>query len=140
VQLARVGDDPRVGREHAAYVGEYLAHVRVERGGQRHGGRVASASSEGRDVELRRHALEARDDRDLPVGERFEHALGAHVDDLGSPVPGVRDDPCLRPRERDRLAPELDDRHRQERHGYPLARGQEHVELARVRSGGDLCG
>ena len=59
--------------------------------------------------------------------------LRAHLDDLRLAVDGVRDDPRLRPGERDRLLAEVDDRHRGERARDPLADRDQHVELARIR-------
>ena len=63
--LRAFGHDARVGREHAVDVGVDLADVRVERGGERDGGRVGAAAAERRHVLVGRDALEAGDDRDL---------------------------------------------------------------------------
>jgi hypothetical protein len=66
--------------------------------------------------------------------------LRAHLDDLRLAVHGVGDDPGLRARERDRLVPEVADRHRTERIRDPLADGHQHVELACMRPLGDRVG
>ena len=54
------------------------------------------------------------------------------------PCDRVGDDPGLRAGERDRLVAEVVDRHRRERAGDPLADGDQHVELARLRARRDL--
>ena len=74
VQLARVGDDARVGRVHALDVGVDLAHVGAERGRERDRGRVGAAAAERRDVVVGGDALEAGDDHDLAGLERLAHA------------------------------------------------------------------
>ena len=58
---------------------------------------------------------------------------GRDVDDLGLAVRGVGDHAGLGAGERLRLVAELGDRHRDQRHRDPLARGEQHVEL---RGGG----
>jgi hypothetical protein len=52
---------------------------------------------------------------------------------------GVGDDPGLHAGERDGLAPQVVDRHGQQRDRDLLACGEEHVALARMRARGDLC-
>ena len=76
----------------------------------------------------------------MPFVERLVDPTCAHLDDLGLAVDGVRDDPRLRAGERDRLVAEVVDHHRGERARDPLADRDEHVELARMRRGGDLVG
>ena len=49
-ELAGVGDDPRVGAEHAGDVGVDLAHLGVHGGGERDGGGVGAAAAERGDV------------------------------------------------------------------------------------------
>ena len=66
-ELAGLRHDARVGREHAGHVGVDLARVGAERGGERHGGGVGAAPTEGRDLVLGRDTLEAGDDADLAV-------------------------------------------------------------------------
>jgi hypothetical protein len=65
-------------------------------------------------------------------------AARPHVHDLRLAVDGVRHDAGLRARERNRLVPEVVDRHRGERARDPLPDGLQHVELTRVRSRGHL--
>ena len=52
----------------------------------------------------------------------------------------VGDDPRLRAGERDRAVPEVVDGHGAQRATHALARGEEHVHLARVRVRRDLVG
>ena len=64
-QLAGVGDDPRVGAEHAGDVGVDLAHLGVHGGGERDRGGVRAAAPERGHVLGGGDALEARDQHDL---------------------------------------------------------------------------
>ena len=132
-ELARVGDDPRVGAEDAGDVGVDLADVGAERGGERDRGRVGAAAAErGHVPGVGRDALEAGDEHDLVLVERLLDAVGAHVEDPRLGVRGVGDDPGLRAGQRDRLVAQVVDRHRAERAGDPLAGREQHVHLARV--------
>ena len=138
VQLARLGDDPRVGREDPLDVGVDLADVGGERGRKRHGGRVGAAAPECRTSRVRRDSLEAGDDRDAPGVERIADTIGAHRDDARAAVRGVGDDARLQARERHGVTPQVVDRHRQERDRDLLAGGEEHVALAGMRAP-DTC-
>jgi hypothetical protein len=80
-QLARVGDDPRVGGEHAVDVGVDLADLGADGGGEGDRGRVRAAAAERRDVARGRHALEAGDQHDRALAERLADAIGADVED-----------------------------------------------------------
>ncbi len=139
-QLARVGNDPRVGAEHAVDVGVDLALVGADGGGQRDGGRVRAAAAERRDVARGRDALEAGDEHDRVLVERVVDAIGAHVEDPRLGVRRVGDDPGLRAGQRDRAVAEVVDRHRAQRARHALAGAQQHVHLARVGVGRDLVG
>ena len=137
-QLARLGHDPRIGGVHALHVGVDLAHLGVERGGQRDRGEVGGTPTHGRDLALGRHALETGDDRDLARGQRLADPVALDLDDLGPVVLGVGDDPGLRSRERHRRHAEVLHRHAHERHRDALAGGEQHVELAAVGMLGDV--
>ena len=139
-QLAGAGDDARVGGVDAEDVRVDLAVVRAERGGEGDGGRVGAAPAERRHLECGRDALEAGDEHDRAFVERLVDPACTDLDDLGLAVHGVGDDSGLRPGERDRFVAEVVDHHRRERAGDPLADRDEHVELARMRHGGDLAG
>ena len=69
LDLAGLGDEPRVGREDAFDVGVDLADVGAEDGGERGGGAVAAPAAERRDVRLRIDPLEAGDDDDAALVE-----------------------------------------------------------------------
>ena len=141
LSLRASGDDPRIGAVDAVDVGVDLADVGVERGRERDGGRVGAAAAERRDVASSVETpWKPATIAILPAVERLVDAAAAHLDDPGPAVARVGDDPGLRARERDRLVAEVVDRHRDERHRDPLAGGEEHVELARVRVGGDERG
>ena len=71
VQLRGVRHDPRVGGEDAVDVGVDLADVGVQRRGQRDGGGVRAAAAERGDVlGVLADALEAGDQRDVPLVQR----------------------------------------------------------------------
>ena len=137
-QLARVRDKPRVGRVDPADVGVDLAEVGAERGRERDRGRVGAAAAERRHLEGGRDALKAGDEHDRALVERLVDPAGAHLDDLRLAMDGVGDDAGLRAGQRDRLVAEVVDHHRGERARDPFADRDQHVELARVRRGGDL--
>ena len=140
-QLRRRRHDPGIGRVDAVDVGVDLADVRPQRGGERDRGRVGAAATERRHVAAGRDALEAGDDRDLPLGER-----GAAPARPGSrrcaPAPCAPSVtiPAWSPVNDSAASPELVERDREQGDRDPLARGEEHVELARVRRAGELSG
>ena len=89
VELLRLRHDARVGREDAVDVAVDLADVGVERGGERDGGRVGAAAAERRDVAgVAVEALEAGDDDDRALVERFAQADRRDVDDARGAVRG----------------------------------------------------
>ena len=127
-------------RRSSARAREGLAPAGAQGGGKGDSRQVRASPAQRGDVERRRDALEAGDQDDPVLVERLVDPAGANVDDLRLAVSGVRDDPGLRPGQRDRLVAEVVDRHRRERAGDPLADRDQHVELARMRGGGDLAG
>ena len=139
-QLARVGDDPRVGAEDAGDVGVDLADRGAERGGERDRGRVGAAAAERGHVAARSPETPWKPaTRTIRSSvERVADAVGADVEDPRLGVRGVGDDPRLRAGQRDRLVAHVVDRHRAERAGDPLADREQHVHLARLGAVGDL--
>ena len=97
-QLARVGHHVGIGGVDAVHVGEDLAHVGLERGGERDAGEVGAAAAEGRDVPALGGALEAGHHRDAARVERGVDALGADALDAGAGVRAVGDEADLRAR------------------------------------------
>ena len=114
--------DARVGGVDAVHVGADLAVLGVERGGHRDRGRVAAAAAERRDLLLVRDALVAGDDDDLAARELVLDAERPHLDDARVDVAVVGDDAGLAAGEADRVAAELADGHREQRHRDALAR------------------
>ena len=95
-QLAGLGDDARVGAEHARDIGVDLADLGAEGGGQGHRGRVGAAAPESGHVErLLRDALEAGHQHDLAVLEPAADAVGLDLDDARLGVAAVGHDPGL---------------------------------------------
>ena len=90
VEPPRLGNDARIGRVDAVDVGVDLALVGLERGGQRHAGRVRAAAAERRDVAFRVDALEAGDDDDRARVEVAAHRALVDLEDarLGERVVG----------------------------------------------------
>ena len=140
VELAGLRNEARVGREDALDVGVDLARVGSERGRERDRGGVRAAPAERRHLVRGRDALEAGDEHDRALGERFVDPPRADLEHLRACVVGVGDDARLRAGERDRGVAEVVDRHRGERARDPLPDREQHVELARVRGGRDLVG
>ena len=92
VELLRLRHDAGIGGEDAVHVAVDLAHVGLERGGERDGGRVGAAAAERRDVAgVAVEALEAGDDDDRALVERFAQADRGDIDDPGGAVRGIRD-------------------------------------------------
>ena len=141
VEALGVGHDARVGGEDAVDVGVDLAHVGVQRRGQRDGGGVRSAAAERGDVlAVLADALEAGDQHDQALVERCLQPARGDVDDLGVAVGAGGDHAGLRPGERSRLRAQRVDGHRDQRVGDALTRGQQHVHLARRRGRAHLPG
>ena len=141
VQLLGRGHDARIRGVHAVHVRVDLAHVRLQGCGQRHGGGVRTAATQGGDVLGRAvHALEARDDRHVVVVQRLLNPQRADLHELGRTVGAVRDHARLGAREGLRRDAEVRDGHGQQRHGDPLTRGQQHVQLAGGWLAGHLVG
>ena len=130
--LTRVGDDARVGAEHAVDVGVDLA-VAAQRGGQRDRGGVGAAAAQGGHVVGGGDALEAGHEHDLAAGQRLLDPARPDLDDLGLGVDGVGDDPGLRAGQRHGAVAEILDRHRTQGGRDALAGREQHVHLARVR-------
>ncbi len=141
VQVAGVGDDPRVRAEDAVHVGVDLADVGVQGGGQRDRGGVRAAAAQGGDVPgVLADALESRDQHDQSLVERRLQPGRGDVDDLGLAVGTGRDDTGLRAGERAGLSAQRFDGHRHQRVGDPLTGGQQHVQLAGRRRRAHLLG
>ncbi len=140
-QLARVRDYSWIGAEYTGNVGIDFAHLSADGGRERHRGCVRATAAERGDIAGgRRDALEAGDEHDPVLGQGGEDALGAHIDDARLGVRLVGHDSRLRARQRDGAVTEIVDRHRAQRAGDALSRGEQHVHLARVGSSGDLLG
>src|SRR4051812_6693173 len=136
-----VGHDPRVGGEDAVDVGVDLADVGLQRGRDGDRGGVRAAPAQRGDVlGVLADALEAGDDDDRALVQRLPQPARGDVDDPRLAVAGRGDDARLRAGERARLVAVRGDRYRQQRHRDPLARGQQHVQLAAGRGVGDLAG
>ena len=141
VEPPGVRDDPRVGGEDAVHVGVDLADVGAQGGGDGDGGGVGAAAAERGDVlGVLADALEAGDDDDRALVQRRAQPARGDVDDPGLAVAAGGDDAGLRAGEGPRLVAVRGDGDGQQRHGDPLAGGEQHVELAAGRVVGDLTG
>ena len=140
IQLPRLRHDVGVRGVDAVHVGIDLAHVGLER--RRHGHRrqIRAAPPQGRDLVLRAHALEARHDGDLPLGQGLADALGvdAHDPSLGVDVVGL--DAHLAAGEAPRAVPEPVNGQRQQADADLLSGRQDHIQLALVGAVGHLLG
>ncbi len=137
----RGGHDPRVGGEHPVDIGVDLAHLRAQRRRQRDRRGVRPAAAQRGDVlAVLGHPLEAGDDGHRALVEGLPDPARGDVDDAGPPVCGVGDDPGLAAGERPGLLPQGGDSHGQQRHGDPLAGGEQHVQLPPGGQRGHLLG
>jgi hypothetical protein len=84
--------------------------------------------------------LEAGDDGNHAAGDRFAHAVGPDLDDLGLHVRRVGDDPGLAAGEGLRGNAEIGERHRDKGGRDPFAGGDEHVVLPSGFGTGDIPG
>ncbi len=89
-ELPCVGADPRVGRVDAVDVRVDLADVGLQRGGERHAGRVGAAAAERRDVSVLVLALEPRHDGDLAASERRAQRIVVDREDPRAARTGCR--------------------------------------------------
>ena len=111
-ELAGVRHEPGVRGEHTRHVAVDLAHLRVDRGGQRDGCGVRAAASQRGHVAAGGDALEPRHQHDPILAQGLADAIRADVEDLRLGVGGVGHDPGLRPGQRDRPMAQVVDRHR----------------------------
>jgi 2-polyprenyl-6-hydroxyphenyl methylase/3-demethylubiquinone-9 3-methyltransferase len=139
--VAQTGNDsrrrhrPRVGGVDPVHVGVDLARRGSEGGRERDRGRVGAAAAERGDLlGPRVHALESRHDHHPALLELGADAIRPHFHDACRAVRAVGQDAALRTGERDRLYPQVVERHGEQRHADALAGGEQHVQLAAARS------
>ena len=142
IQLVRGRHDARVGGEHAVHVRVNLAHIGVQRGGQRNGGRIGTAAAQGRNVAtLTVHALETGHNRDISGLDGLTDAIGANLHEARRTVHAVGNHASLRTGEGLRLSAQVVNGHRQDGGRNAFTGGQQHVQLTRGNDiAGDLCG
>jgi hypothetical protein len=129
-QLAGLGNDPRVGGEHAGHVGVDLTRIGVERLGERRRRQVGGAAAHRGDLLVGGDPLEPGDHAHLALGQGGAHPVALDLEDLGLAVRRVGDDPDLAPGEADRVDAAIVERHRHECRGDALTGGEQHVHLA----------
>ncbi len=135
-----VFDNPRIAGVDAVDIGENLAEVRLDGGGDGNGGEVGPAAAEGGDGPLGGFALKPGDDDDVAFFESFEHAFRRNRGDFRLRVRLARDDARLGAREGDGFFAEARDGHRSEGDGGLFSGGQEDVHFTLARIGGDVPG
>ena len=132
------GTSLRVGGGDAAHIGEYLADIRVEHGGQRDGRGVGAAPAERGDVGIAIDALEARDDDDLALTEGLEDPRRSRYSGCAPCVKAVGDDADLAAGEADGRHTEGLDGDGHQGDGDLLAGGEQHVQLTPRRPVAEL--
>ena len=138
VQPARFGLDARVGGVNAVHVGENLAFVRLQRGGERHPGGVRSTAAERGDVVPLVDALESGDHDDAPLLEVGLDVFVIYGADARLVIRGIGQDADLAAGIGARGVTALFQRHDQQCDRDLLAGRQQHVELAPARARIDL--
>ena len=130
-----------IGTEDPVHVGVDLAHVGVQRRGQRDRGGVRAAAAQRGDVAgVLADSLESGHQHDPALVQGCLQPGRGDIDDLGFAVGTGRDDPGLRAGERAGLGAQRLDGHRDQRVGDPFAGGQQHVQFARRRGRAHLLG
>ena len=139
VQLARLGDNSGVGGVYPFDIGKNITAMRAERRRQRHRREIRSAAAERGHPALRRDALEARHDDDLPLVEAGAQLLGAERADARPAMARVGAERRLPAEDRARRHADRLQRQGQQAGGDLLARGDHGVVLgAVVLRAGDL--
>ena len=136
LELARLGDDARVGRVDAVDVGEDVAALRLQRRRQRHGRGVRAAAAERRDPPVRAHALEAGDHGDPAGVEAGRTGSGSTSRMRALLWASVGGEAGLPAQERARRHADGLQRDRQQPDRHLLAAGDHLVVLGRVVAGG----
>ena len=142
VHFAGVFHHARVAGEDAFHVGENLAQVGFDRGGDGDGGEVGAAPAQRGRLAVVGFALESGNDDDVSCVEKLVDLVRRDVADLRLGMDAVGDDARLRSGERDGFVSEVLDGHGGERDGGLLACGQQcvHFALGRGDAGADFAG
>ena len=137
VELAGLGDDARVGGVDAVDIGEDVAAVRAQGGGQRHGRGVRAAAAERGHPALRRTGPGSRPRR-RPCRPRGKPRTGRGVDvqDPGLAVGAVGSEAGLPAEERPRRHADGLQGDGQQPDRHLLAAGDDLIVLGRVVAGG----
>ena len=132
MSLRGIGDNAGVAGVNAVDVGENLAEVGLDGGGDGDGGEVGAAAAEGGDAAVRGLPLEAGDDDDGTIGEGPQDGLGLDIEDAGLGVAGIGEEAGLRAGHGDGLAAHGVDGHAHQGDGGLFAGGEQHIHLARA--------
>ena len=139
VQLAGFGHQPGVGGVDALDVGVHLAARCFQAGGERDRGGVGTAAPQRGSVQVLGDALEARHDDYAAQLQLARDPFGLHQCYAGTPVAGVGAYAGLRAAQADGLVAQRAQGHGYQRAGNQLARGEQQVELSRLRPARNLA-
>ena len=112
-ELASLRHNARVGSEYPGDVGVNLTRVGSECLSECGSSEVGRASTHRGDFLVGADALEARDDRNLPLGNRSTNAVALDFNDLGLAMCGVGNDADLAARVADGVDATISEGHRE---------------------------
>ena len=113
-QFPGPGGHPGVGGVDSLHVSVDFAPVRAQSGGQCHGGGVAAAPAQRRDVVPLGDALKTGHHHGPSLRQLMSHPSGVDPVNPGPPVARVGQNPRLRPAQTDGILAEVPQRHGQE--------------------------
>ena len=132
-KFAGVFDDPRIASVNAIHIGEDLANIGLERGGDGDGGEVGTATAERVDHAVRGDTLETGDNEGFPLIKESAHQGGIHVEDAAAGVGAGGVDARLAAGDGGGVHTLLLEGHGDECDRLLLAGGQQHIEFALAR-------
>ena len=140
IELARLGNDTRIGGVNAVHVGEYVAPLRPQGGGQGDGGDIGPAPAQRGDAIVGADALETGNHRHLAVIEAPADFGRVDPLDAGPAMGRIGVDRHLPAEPRTGADPKVLQRHRQEPAGDLLSGGDDDIVFAGVVEVRDLAG
>ena len=132
IQLARIGNDARIGRVDPVDIGKDVAALGLQRGGERDRRGVRPAAAQGGDAAVRADTLKPGHDSRLALGQATLDLRGFDCLNAGVAVHAVCPNGNLPAKPGPRIDAEILQRERHQAGGYLLARGDDDIILARI--------
>ena len=133
-----IGNDTGIGRVYAVNVGIDFTNISMDGTGNGNGCRIGTAATQRRDIAMARNALEASDDDDIALIQRFHDAARFQCQDTAF-VKGIAGlDAGLSTGKGNSLLAGFLESHSHEGDGDLFARRQEHIHFTAVSLRGNL--